>query len=86
MKCRPDCGACCTAPSITSPLPGMPQGKPAGVTCVNLDLETRKCRIWGSDSYPEVCRRFAADPAVCGDNRQQALTLLQRLEIETSVN
>ncbi|MCF5019628.1 YkgJ family cysteine cluster protein, partial [Pseudomonas lactis] len=29
MKCREGCGACCIAPSISSPLPGMPQGKPA---------------------------------------------------------
>ncbi|HLV28200.1 MAG TPA: YkgJ family cysteine cluster protein, partial [Burkholderiaceae bacterium] len=29
MDCRPHCGACCTAPSISSPIPGMPQGKPA---------------------------------------------------------
>lgn len=28
LPCRPDCGACCTAPSITSPIPGMPDGKP----------------------------------------------------------
>ncbi|HCS2930732.1 TPA: YkgJ family cysteine cluster protein, partial [Shigella flexneri] len=24
MECRPGCGACCTAPSISSPIPGMP--------------------------------------------------------------
>ncbi|MBF7801077.1 YkgJ family cysteine cluster protein, partial [Klebsiella pneumoniae] len=29
MECRTDCGACCIAPSISSPIPGMPQGKPA---------------------------------------------------------
>ena len=27
MECRPGCGACCTAPSISSPIPGMPDGK-----------------------------------------------------------
>ncbi|WP_429347626.1 hypothetical protein [Paraburkholderia sp. Clong3] len=27
--CRPDCGACCIAPSISSPIPGMPNGKPS---------------------------------------------------------
>jgi hypothetical protein len=27
--CRPGCGACCIAPSITSPIPGMPDGKPS---------------------------------------------------------
>ncbi|HED3481006.1 TPA: YkgJ family cysteine cluster protein, partial [Klebsiella pneumoniae] len=23
MECRTDCGACCIAPSISSPIPGM---------------------------------------------------------------
>ena len=34
--CRPGCGACCTAPSISSPIPGMPEGKPAGVLGVSI--------------------------------------------------
>ncbi|NBX68342.1 MAG: YkgJ family cysteine cluster protein, partial [Proteobacteria bacterium] len=38
MECRIGCGACCIAPSISSPLPGMPHGKPAGVRCVNLNI------------------------------------------------
>ena len=37
MICRSGCGACCLAPSISTPIPGMPQGKPAGVRCVQLD-------------------------------------------------
>ena len=45
MKCRKLCGSCCIAPSINSPLPGMPNGKPAGVPCVNLD-ENFLCRIF----------------------------------------
>lgn len=36
MTCRPDCGACCIAPSITSPTPEMLGGKPAGVRCAQL--------------------------------------------------
>lgn len=28
MNCRPHCAACCIAPSITSPLPGLSLGKP----------------------------------------------------------
>lgn len=31
FECRPGCGACCIAPSISSPIPGMPEGKAAGV-------------------------------------------------------
>ncbi|MCC6439509.1 MAG: YkgJ family cysteine cluster protein, partial [Rhodanobacteraceae bacterium] len=26
MSCRSGCGACCIAPSISSPIPGMPNG------------------------------------------------------------
>ncbi|MFY8177903.1 MAG: YkgJ family cysteine cluster protein, partial [Limnohabitans sp.] len=46
MHCRSGCGACCIAPSITSPLPGMPQGKPAGVPCVQL-LPDMRCAVFG---------------------------------------
>ncbi|WP_368759266.1 YkgJ family cysteine cluster protein, partial [Enterobacter cancerogenus] len=47
MDCRPDCGACCTAPSISSPIPGMPQGKPANTRCVQLS-ESNLCMIFSS--------------------------------------
>jgi Fe-S-cluster containining protein len=83
MLCRRGCGACCIAPSISTPLPGMPRGKPAGVPCVNLDPLSRDCRIWGTDAYPSLCARFHAETALCGDTREQALTLIARLESET---
>jgi hypothetical protein len=35
IACRPGCAACCIAPSISSPIPGMPHGKPAGVRCID---------------------------------------------------
>ena len=41
--CRAGCGACCIAPSISSPIPGMPNGKPAGVRCVQLDANNLVC-------------------------------------------
>lgn len=84
MECRPGCGACCIAPSISSPLPGMPRGKAPGERCVNLDPATFLCRLWGTDTYPEVCRRFAADAAVCGASRAEALDLLAVLEVASS--
>ena len=84
MDCRPGCGACCIAPSISSPLPGMPNGKPAGVVCVNLDPDSFLCRIWGSVDYPEVCRRFRAMPDTCGSDRAEALELIARLEMESA--
>ena len=47
MECRAGCGACCTAPSISSPIPGMPHGKPAGVRCVQLS-DDNLCLLFGS--------------------------------------
>lgn len=82
MDCRPGCGACCIAPSISSPLPGMPNGKKAGERCVNLGPDNR-CRIWGSPDYPPVCRAFRPGRWVCGDSADQALVLLARLEADT---
>ncbi len=83
MECRRGCGACCIAPSINNPIPGMPQGKPAGVPCVNLDRDTGDCRIWGQDNYPKACRAFSPENAVCGQNREEALRLIEALELRT---
>ena len=82
MECRVGCGACCIAPSISSPIPGMPQGKPAGVRCVQLS-EDHRCRLFGLPERPAVCLAFAADVMVCGDTREQALKLLGWLEETT---
>jgi len=79
MQCRAGCGACCIAPSISSPIPGMPEGKPAGVRCVQLD-EGNLCRLFGRPERPAVCAQFTADPAVCGTTDEQAILLLGELE------
>ena len=79
MDCRAGCGACCIAPSISSPLPGMPQGKPAGVRCVNLKDEGL-CRLWGTADYPDVCRKFTPQLSVCGGSTAEALALIAELE------
>ena len=83
MKCRPGCGACCIAISISSPLPGMPEGKPAGERCVNLDPETYLCRIWGTEEYPEVCRVFQAAYEFCGSSREEAFERIAEIEKAT---
>src|SRR6185369_11273141 len=57
MDCRVGCGACCVALSISSPIPGMPDGKPAGVRCVQLSDDNR-CKIYGQPERPEVCNRL----------------------------
>lgn len=79
MKCRIGCGACCIAISISSPIPGMPNGKPAGVRCVNLS-DDNKCTIHDREDYPAVCRNLKADREMCGDTREEALDYLERLE------
>ncbi len=79
MKCRPHCGACCIAPSISSPIPGMPRGKPAGVRCIHL-TDDYSCGIYNDPDRPQVCADFQADPEVCGNSRNEALRLLQELE------
>lgn len=83
MNCRAHCGACCIAPSISSPIPGMPQGKPAGVRCVQLDA-LQRCRLFGRPERPAVCRSLQPSPPMCGDSPAQALRWLSRLEACTA--
>ncbi len=83
MDCRPRCGACCIAPSISSPIPGMPHGKPAGVRCVQLDADDR-CRIFGRPDRPAVCASLRPEPDMCGASAAQAMRFLTRLEAATA--
>ncbi len=83
MQCRAGCGACCIAPSISSPLPGMPAGKPAGVRCLHL-VENHLCGLFGRPERPAVCGQFGADPEICGDSREQALALIAEWEVITA--
>ena len=83
FQCRPGCAACCIAPSITSPIPDMPQGKPAGMACVQLD-ELGLCKLFGQPSRPDVCQCFSPAADVCGDSKPQALRLINELESATS--
>ena len=80
--CRPGCGACCIAPSISTPIPGMPQGKPAGVRCVQLDDQNR-CRLFGHPERPAVCGALDPEREMCGDDAAGALAFLTRLESAT---
>ena len=83
MDCRARCAACCIAPSISSPIPGMPNGKPAGVPCVQLDADLR-CKLFGLPERPAVCSSLRPSPDMCGSSREHALTFLTALEIATS--
>lgn len=79
MDCRMGCGACCIAPSITSAIPGMPNGKPAGVRCVQLTPENM-CLLFGHPDRPEVCRQLRPDVIMCGSDSSQAMKYLDELE------
>lgn len=83
MNCRPGCGACCIAPSISSPIPGMPQGKPAGVRCVQLD-DANRCRIFGQAGRPAVCAGLQPSSDMCGATAAHAMAWLTQLEALTA--
>ncbi|WP_366514944.1 YkgJ family cysteine cluster protein [Solimonas terrae] len=83
MACRIGCGACCIAPSISSPLPGMPQGKPAGVPCPHLTAQLA-CALFGDPRRPSVCGSLQPTAGMCGTNREHALRYLDELERQTT--
>jgi len=83
MDCRVGCGACCIALSISSPIPGMPEGKPAGVRCVQLTDDNR-CRVFGLPERPEVCVRLRPAQEMCGETAEHALAYLDELERATA--
>jgi hypothetical protein len=60
----------------------MESGKPAGVRCIQLD-DNNSCLLFGSLERPALCGQFQAEPAVCGDSREQALSLITILEYRT---
>lgn len=82
MDCRDGCGACCISPSISSPIPGMPHGKPAGVKCIQLD-DNYRCKLFGKPERPAVCSSLRPSVEMCGDSRQEAVDYLDILEIQT---
>ena len=82
MECRPRCGACCTAPSISTPIPGLPGGKPAGMRCPHL-LPDQGCALFGDARRPAVCVSLAPSAEMCGTSREQAMLWLSVLELRT---
>lgn len=87
MQCRASCGACCIAPSITSAIPDMPLGKPAGARCIQLDAQNR-CLIFGKPERPSFCIGLQPSEEMCGGNhlenpREHAIAWLNQLERST---
>ena len=83
FECRLNCGACCIAPSITSYIPGMPNGKKAGERCIQLD-DDNLCKLFGKPERPALCGLFKADLETCGTSDQYAMAYLIELEQLTS--
>ncbi len=79
MDCKAGCGACCIALSISSPIPGMPNGKPAGVRCVQLSPSNR-CFLHGKPEKPVVCSNLRPLEEMCGQTFDEALAYLEFLE------
>lgn len=83
MECRPGCAACCIAPSISSPIPGMPFGKPAGIPCVQL-LPDLRCALFGKPERPAVCASLRPQESMCGTHRDEAMRTIAEWEKATT--
>lgn len=82
MNCRAGCAACCVVISISSPIPGMLQGKPAGTRCIQL-TESGRCSLFGDSSRPDVCRQLQPSDEMCGRADAHAYRYLTWLEAVT---
>ena len=82
MECRPQCGACCIALSISTPIPGMPNGKAAGQRCEQLSNDDR-CLIFGQPERPLCCSGLKPNLEMCGEDRNHALRWIAWLEEAT---
>jgi uncharacterized protein len=79
IDCRAGCGACCIVISISSPIPGMPNGKPAGVRCIHLSTDGL-CALFNTPERPAICSAFRAEKAICGSSKKEAFRNIALLE------
>lgn len=63
----------------------MPNGKPAGISCVQLDSQNR-CMIFGKPERPAFCASLQPSEEMCGNDREQAMFWLANLEQLTKPN
>jgi hypothetical protein len=61
----------------------MPNGKPAGVRCIQLN-DLNQCMIFGKPERPQVCESLQPSNEMCGDTREYAMQYLSRLDQLTS--
>jgi uncharacterized protein len=57
----------------------MPDGKPAGVRCVQLSDDNR-CRLYGLPERPAICNRLRPSEEMCGSSFEEAYAYLEELE------
>lgn len=57
----------------------MPDGKPAGVRCVQL-ADDNRCNIFGQPERPAFCGGLQPSTDMCGDSREHAIHWLAELE------
>lgn len=64
-------------------MPGMPDGKPAGVRCIHLS-GNNLCLLFDSPTRPEVCKNFRPSREICGETREEGLAILSFFENVTA--
>ena len=82
MQCRPNCGACCIVPSISTKTSLLPEGKLAHTPCIHLD-EVYRCKIFNHTDRPQVCASLKPTIEMCGTSRVEAMAYLTWLEEAT---
>jgi hypothetical protein len=60
----------------------MPDGKPAGVRCIQL-LADFRCALFGKPERPAVCLGLRPTQMMCGSSQAEALEYLTTLETLT---
>jgi hypothetical protein len=60
----------------------MPDGKPAGVRCVQLSADNR-CMLFGRPERPAVCVSLRPTAEMCGTTNEEVFIFLTTLEHAT---
>ncbi len=61
----------------------MPDGKPAGVRCVQL-TDDHRCKLFGKPERPAFCSNLQPSEDMCGTCREEAIAYLTALETATA--
>lgn len=60
----------------------MPDGKPAGVRCIQLTPDNL-CQLFGLPERPAVCASLRPSGDMCGQTAAEALMTLTQMELAT---